>query len=185
MSASEAKYTIGGDCVDGSAREIVFPSLAAALGGLLQHTTAGFPDHPRFLWVMERRPATGARTGFRPKYFHVNARATGGGSDGGDGTEQSPWWGLPIAIEQLDSPRPRRQADPARRRVAMVGSSRSLHGYLDRTPQEAERVDRAASSSWPPPPCSSFPWPPYSATCWSRPGRCSRYRSLWRIPRTT
>ena len=121
-----------GTVYSGSAGQTAYPSLAAALAGLLQHETACLRDGPTApqppweitcqLSPQDNRPDS-FRSGWqvrklakaivsrlprpsrsRPRYvYHVNARAGYplAGRGGGEGTEESPWWGLTTAVEQL------------------------------------------------------------------------------------
>ena len=53
----------------------------------------------RELEIVCQRPATKYRLAPKPHFqFHVNARTNG---TGGEGTELSPWWGLPFAVDNL------------------------------------------------------------------------------------
>ena len=81
-----------------------FPTLVEALGAIRRHAApfgaeAGEPAYrPQFDILCQRAGATPRRAG-KPRYqFFVNARATG---TGGEGTEQSPWWGIATAVDQL------------------------------------------------------------------------------------
>ena len=64
--------------------------------GRLARTAAG-------AWVITRRSARRAASfNGRPRHaYHVNARAAGDGREGGDGSEESPWWGMAAAVGQL------------------------------------------------------------------------------------
>jgi phosphate transport system permease protein len=85
-----------------------YGTLAEAVAGLRQYEAAcmhnGDPSPlPPWEIVCQGPPGNSpdrtAPVAARPQWvFYVNARASGGG---GEGLEQSPWWGLATAIEQL------------------------------------------------------------------------------------
>lgn len=104
-SARLFQYTLSttsdGQVVDSSAS---FPTLEEAFQAIgkqpandpVGQDVASAPWH---LEVTCRLPDSPPRSRRRPHHlFYVNARALG---DGGDGTELSPWWGLPEAAQEL------------------------------------------------------------------------------------
>ncbi|MGO9113934.1 MAG: phosphate ABC transporter permease PstA [Thermoguttaceae bacterium] len=102
--SAEKQYTLRWPAADGAAGQASFPSLTASFAGLLQYEAACLSDGctaPLPPWEITcHLPGRAATPNARPRYvYHVNARATGGG--GGEGTEESPWWGLATAVEQL------------------------------------------------------------------------------------
>ena len=50
---------------------------------------------------VDRPAAPRTSTAGRGTSYHVNARAAGGAAEGGDGSEESPWWGMAAAVGQL------------------------------------------------------------------------------------
>jgi len=98
---AENEYTL---CWPSAAGQASYPSLAAAIAALAQHEADCLRDGcavPVPPWEITcHLPGRAATPSARPKHvYHVNARAAGGG--GGEGTEESPWWGLATAVEQL------------------------------------------------------------------------------------
>jgi phosphate transport system permease protein len=88
---------------DSAGDQTAYPSLAAAINGLLDHQAVCLREGcttPLPPWeIVCQLPGRAAAPTTRPRHiYHVNARADGGG---GDGTEDSPWWGLAAAAEQL------------------------------------------------------------------------------------
>ncbi len=86
-----------------TAEPAAFPTLSAAITALMQQEAACLGDgHTAALPAWEiacQLPGPGSNSRARPqRVFHVNARAVG---SGGEGTEESPWWGLATAVEQL------------------------------------------------------------------------------------
>jgi phosphate transport system permease protein len=97
--SAEKEYTVRWPA---AAAQASYPSLAAAFTGVMQHETDCLRDGAAALppWEITcHLPSRAATPSARPKYvYHVNARASG---SGGEGTEESPWWGLATAVEQL------------------------------------------------------------------------------------
>ncbi len=87
---------------DGGVSQDAYLSLAAAFAGIMQHEEACRQDgqaQPLPPWDITLQSPGCDAPNARPRYvYHVNARAAGGG---GEGTEESPWWGLVTAVEQL------------------------------------------------------------------------------------
>ncbi|MEN6494932.1 MAG: phosphate ABC transporter permease PstA [Thermoguttaceae bacterium] len=81
-----------------------FPNLQDALQAIAKQYAAAFASplgsgDPWHLEIVCQRPGTPSRPTRRARrQFFVNARALGAG---GDGTEFSPWWGLPEAATEL------------------------------------------------------------------------------------
>jgi phosphate transport system permease protein len=111
--SADEQYVLRWPAAEGAAGQTAYPSLSAALQGLSRHETAclrGDRSAPLPPWEITCRPLHGALPGraaaspARPRYvYHVNARAGHplSGLGGGEGTEESPWWGLATAVEQL------------------------------------------------------------------------------------
>ena len=101
----ESRYILHRPSADGAAGQTAYASLAAALNGMLpwEGPPAGDPASSLPPWEITcQSSGRTAASGRRPRHvFHVNARAASEISDFGDGSEQSPWWGLPTAVEQL------------------------------------------------------------------------------------
>jgi phosphate transport system permease protein len=102
---TETRYTLRRPTANAVADESAYPSLAAALGGLLQRHEAIDRDSSDVLapWQITRQWSGRADLGSASggDIYYVNARAIGSGKDGGDGSEQSPWWGLATAVDRL------------------------------------------------------------------------------------
>src|SRR5208337_2034430 len=103
VKSTATQYILRWPAASGSVIQSSYTSLAAALSGLLQHEPTCLGDNhaaPLPPWEITcQLPDRAAPPGGRPRYvYHVNARAAGGG---GDGSEESPWWGLATAVEHL------------------------------------------------------------------------------------
>jgi len=100
--SAEKDYTL---CWPAAAAQVSYPSLAAAIAALRHNEADCLRDAcatPLPSWEITCQLTNrAARPNGRPRYvYHVNARVVAG-AGGGDGSEESPWWGLATAVEQL------------------------------------------------------------------------------------